>query len=203
MNTVASGTGWWLPLAVLGSSLVPALLIMLLPEQQQRLRTALNLSAAVLKLSLVGYMTWSVARGNSYELRFGMLPGVDFVLRADAMAMLFAGLSAVLWLFTTVYAIGYLEGSPNRSRFFGFFSLCVASTMGIALAGNLVTFLVFYELLTLSTYPLVVHRGTHKALAAGRTYLRYTIGGGRSCWSASHCSQRSLAMSRLLTPERW
>ncbi len=171
-------TGWWLPLAVVGTSLVPALLIMLLSEERQRTRTVLNLFAAAAKLGLVGYMTWSVARGNAYELRFGMLPGVDFVLRADAMAMLFAGLSAVLWLFTTIYAIGYLEGSPNRSRFFGFFSLCVASTMGIALAGNLVTFLVFYELLTLSTYPLVVHRGTPKALAAGRTYLRYTIGGG-------------------------
>ncbi len=55
---------------------------------------------------------------------------------------------------TTVYAIGYLEGSPNRSRFFGFFSLCVASTMGISLAGNLFTFFLFYEMLTLTTYPL-------------------------------------------------
>ncbi len=178
MNGVVTSSGWWLPLAVLGSSLVPALVIMVLSEERQLTRTALNLTAAVTKLTLVAYMTWSVARGNAYELRFAMLPGVDFVLRADALAMLFAGLSAVLWLFTTIYAIGYLEGSPNRSRFFGFFSLCVASTMGIALAGNLVTFLVFYELLTLSTYPLVVHRGTTKALNAGRTYLRYTIGGG-------------------------
>ncbi len=178
MTALNVGSGWWLPLAVLASSLLPALVIMLLPEERSGTRTALNLVAATTKLALVGYMVWGVARGNSYELRFAMMPGVDFVLRADAMAMLFAGLSAVLWLFTTIYAIGYLEGSPNRSRFFGFFSLCVASTMGIALAGNLVTFLMFYELLTLSTYPLVVHRGTPKALAAGRTYLRYTIGGG-------------------------
>jgi multicomponent Na+:H+ antiporter subunit D len=91
---------------------------------------------------------------------------------------MFAGLSSVLWLFTTIYAIGYLENAPNRSRFFGFFSLCVASTVGIALAGNLFTFFLFYELLTLSTYPLVVHRGTAPALRAGRTYLAYTLGGG-------------------------
>jgi multicomponent Na+:H+ antiporter subunit D len=84
----------------------------------------------------------------------------------------------VLWLVTTIYAIGYLEGSPNRSRFFGFFSLCVTATMGIALAGNLLTFFVFFELLTVVTYPLVVHRGTGKALAAGRTYLLYTLTGG-------------------------
>jgi multicomponent Na+:H+ antiporter subunit D len=94
------------------------------------------------------------------------------------LSLLFLVLSAGLWLLTTLYAIGYLEDSPHRSRFFGFFSLCVAATMGIALAGNLFTFLVFYELLTLSTYPLVVHRGTEAALRAGRTYLAYTIGGG-------------------------
>jgi multicomponent Na+:H+ antiporter subunit D len=73
--------------------------------------------------------------------------------------------------------VAYLEGSPNRSRFFGFFSLCVSATMGVALAANLVTFLVFYELLTLTTWPLVVHRGTEKAFQGGRVYLAYTLGG--------------------------
>jgi multicomponent Na+:H+ antiporter subunit D len=167
-----------LPAWVLASSLIPAILIFLLPEQRRGTRTALNLTAAVLKLVLVAAMTWGVVQRTPYEVRFAMVPGADFILRADALACLFAGLSALLWFFTTVYAIGYLEGAPNRSRFFGFFSLCVASTMGIALAGNLITFLLFYELLTLSTYPLVVHRGTEKALAAGRVYLRYTITGG-------------------------
>jgi multicomponent Na+:H+ antiporter subunit D len=81
-------------------------------------------------------------------------------------------------LVTTIYAIGYLEGSPNRSRFFGFFSLCVTATVGVALSGNLITFLFFYELLTLSTYPLVVHRGTEVARRAGQSYLAYTIFGG-------------------------
>ncbi len=167
-----------LPAWVLASSLLPAVLIFLLPESRRRTRTTLNLAAAGLKLVLVAAMSWGVVRNAPHEVRFTMWPGAEFILRGDALACLFAGLSALLWLFTTIYAIGYLEGAPNRSRFFGFFSLCVASTMGIALAGNLLTFLLFYELLTLSTYPLVVHRGTEKALAAGRTYLRYTITGG-------------------------
>src|SRR5690606_35847906 len=81
-------------------------------------------------------------------------------------------------LITTVYAVGYLEASPHRSRFFGFFSICVTATVGVAMAGNLVTFLVFYEMLTLSTYPLVVHRGTETARRAGRIYLLYTLTGG-------------------------
>lgn len=167
-----------LPLLILATSLIAAMVIFSLAEERHRTRSAINLAAAVLKLALVAWMAFGVLQQTHYEFRFTVVDGADFVLRADALGMMFAGLSAVLWLFTTLYAIGYLEGSPNRSRFFGFFSLCVASTVGIALAGNLFTFLLFYEFLTLSTYPLVVHRGTAKALAAGRVYLAYTLGGG-------------------------
>ncbi|MBD3896915.1 monovalent cation/H+ antiporter subunit D family protein [Halomonas sp. ML-15] len=165
-------------LATLAASLLVAPVIFLLPERAWLARTAFNLGAALLKLGLVALMVWGVARGENYAFGFTVVEGVSFQLRADPLGIMFAGLSSLLWLFTTLYAIGYLEGSDNRKRFFGFFSLCVASTLGIALAGNLFTFLLFYELLTLSTYPLVVHRGTPKALASGATYLRYTVSGG-------------------------
>lgn len=168
----------WIPVFALMTSLIAALVIFALPEKGYRIRTAVNLGAALVKLGLVVVMVWGVFRGVDYGLSFTMVPGVTFMLKADAFSMMFAGLSAVLWLLTTIYAVGYLEDSPNRSRFFGFFSLCVASTMGIALAGNLFTFFLFYEMLTLSTYPLVVHRGTETALKAGRTYLIYTLTGG-------------------------
>lgn len=167
-----------LPLLILASSLVPGLIIFALPEERIALRSALNLAGALLKLVLVGAVLWGVRRGETYTLRHTVLPGLELVLNADALAMLFITLSAVLWFFTTLYAVGYLEGSPNRSRFFGFFSLCVTATMGIAMAGNLFTFFFFYELLTLSTYPLVVHRGTQAALRAGSIYLGYTLSGG-------------------------
>ncbi|MBP0049365.1 monovalent cation/H+ antiporter subunit D family protein [Marinobacterium sp. AK62] len=167
-----------IPVFALLCSMLAAAIIFTLPEERQRLRTVINLLAALIKVALVGVMTWGVLNERDYGLSYEILPGVSFVLQADALAMMFAGLSAVLWLLTTIYAVGYLEGSPNRSRFFGFFSLCVASTMGIALAGNLFTFFLFYEMLTLSTYPLVVHRGTDKALRAGRNYIMYTLSGG-------------------------
>jgi multicomponent Na+:H+ antiporter subunit D len=168
----------WLPGAVLACSFVPGVVIFFLREENQRARTLLNLGGALLKVALVVWMLLLVHAGEVFEMRFSMLPGVDLVLHADAMSLLFVTLSTLLWLLTTIYAIGYLEGSPNRSRFFGFFSLCVTATSGIALAGNLVTLFVFYELLTLMTYPLVVHRGTVESLAAGRTYLTYTLSGG-------------------------
>jgi len=166
-------------LLILATSLVPGLVIFFLPEDRVAIRTTLNLAGAVVKLVLVGVMIWGVYHGHYYETRLPLLPGgLDLVLHSDAESVLFVTLSTVLWLVTTVYAIGYLEGSPHRSRFFGFFSLCVTATVGVALAGNLITFLMFYELLTLSTYPLIVHRGTEEAYQAGRIYLRYTIAGG-------------------------
>jgi multicomponent Na+:H+ antiporter subunit D len=168
----------WVPLLVVLSSLVPGTWIFFLAEERFRQRTVLNLTGALLKLGLILLMMWGVYNERVYESRVPILPSIDFLLRADELGMLFVSLSALLWLCTTVYAIAYLEGSPNRSRFFGFFSLCVSATTGVALAGNLFTFVVFYEVLTLSTYPLVVHRGTEAAMRAGRTYLAYTLGGG-------------------------
>lgn len=166
-----------LPLLILASSLLPGLIIFFLPESSVRIRTTLNLLGAVLKLLLVIVMALGVMQGVDYEARLPLLPGLDLVLHADALSLLFVSLSSVLWLLTTIYAIGYLEGSPRRSRFFGFFSLCVTATVGAAMAGNLITFLLFYELLTLATYPLIVHRGTEVARLAGRSYLIYTIAG--------------------------
>ena len=168
----------WLPLLVLASSLVPGLIIFMLPERAAALRITLNLGGAVIKIVLLVLMMIGVFHGVEYEFRIPLVPGLDFVLHADALSLMFVNLSAVLWLATTVYAIGYLENSPNRSRFFGYFSLCVTATVGLAMSGNLLTFLVFYEALTLTTYPLVVHRGTEVARKAGRTYLSYTLLGG-------------------------
>ena len=177
----------WLPLTTLATSMLAAVAIFVLPEEARRWRTGINLLAAVSKIVLVVLMVGRVAEGYEDTFSFQIVEGVDFVLRADALGVMFAGLSSLLWLCTTVYAIGYLEHAANRKRFFGFFSLCVASTLGIALSGNLFTFLIFYEMLTLSTYPLVVHSGTAKALAAGRVYLRYTLTGGdcRLTWQTT------------------
>lgn len=167
-----------LPLMILFTSLGVAPVILALPEDRSRLRSSLNLGAATLKLCLVIWLCVEVGDGTVFETRLTVLPGLDLILQADALSTLFLALSALLWLLTTIYAVGYLEAGSDRSRFFGFFSLCVAATVGIAMAGNLFTFLLFYEVLTLATYPLVVHRGTAEAHRAGRIYMAYTLGGG-------------------------
>lgn len=168
----------YLPLLVIASSLLPGLIIFVLPEERVLLRSLLNLLGAVTKLVLIGLLLAGVVAGEEFGLRYTLAPGMELVFKADPLALLFVSLSAGLWLFTTLYAIGYLEHAPNRSRFFGFFSLCVTATMGIAMAGNLLTFFIFYELLTLATFPLIVHRGTPQAMRGGTIYLAYTLFGG-------------------------
>lgn len=167
-----------MPVVLILTSLVPSLIIFGLPEDKRWLRTTLNLTGAVAKIVLVAALIPLVLQGEQLRTEFAWIPGLPIVFVTDAFSLFFVALSAGLWLATTIYAIGYLEGAPNRSRFFGFFSLCVTATTGIALAENLVTFLIFFELLTLVTYPLVSHRGTAAALRGARVYLGYTLVGG-------------------------
>ncbi|HSL00786.1 MAG TPA: proton-conducting transporter membrane subunit [Rubrobacteraceae bacterium] len=167
-----------LPVLVILSSAVASTLVFFMNDEWGRLRTTVYLGGEVIKLALVLVMLRGIYLGESYETRIPLVPGVDFLLRANPLAMLFLTLSAGLWLLTTLYSIGYLRNAPHRSRFFGFFGLSVSATAGIALAGNPLTFFIFYEILTLATYPLVVHRDTPEALAAGYNYLAYTLAGG-------------------------
>ena len=168
----------FIPLLMIMSSFLPALMIFGLAEERHNLRRALNLVGVVLTLGFVILMFMGVYEGHNYETRLPLLPNIDLVLLAGPIALFFGALSSVLWLLTTIYAIGYLEGSPHRSRFFGFFSLCITATLGVAFSGNLITFLIFYEMLTLVAYPLIVHRGTEESRLAGQSYLKYTIFGG-------------------------
>ncbi len=138
-----------------------------------------SLSAAVVKLALVYSMLPGVLDGKIYSYSLiEFTPGIGLAFRVDALGMFFAIVSSSLWLITTVYAIGYMEQEHERARFFGFFALCVSTTVGIAFAENLLTLFLFYEMLTICTYPLVVHEETPEAMKAGRKYLVYTLLGG-------------------------
>ena len=167
-----------IPLFVLLGSFIPSLIIFTLSEEKHYIRTVLNLLGVFVTLIFVIWMLIGVYYGHHYEMRLPLLQNLDITLRAGPLALFFTGLSSVLWFLTTIYAIGYLEGSAHSSRFFGFFSLCVTATIGVSLSGNLITFLIFYEMLTLSAYPLIIHRGTEESRIAGRKYLIYTIIGG-------------------------
>jgi len=167
-----------LPLLILLSTSVTGILTFFVSEQNKKLRSALNIGGVVCCLILIGVLLYGVFHGENFKTRISLLPNIDLVFHADALSLLFISLSGLLWGLTSIYAVGYLADSKNQSRFFGFFGLCVFATMGIALAGNLITFLIFYELLTLTTFPLVAHKGNSDSIKAAKVYLMYTMGGG-------------------------
>ena len=101
------------------------------------------------------------------------IPGIPLALRAEPLGVLFALLASGLWVVTSVYAIGYMRAKreTHQTRFYLCFAIALCGAMGVALASNLVTLFVFYEVLTLSTYPLVAHAGNENAVRGARTYL--------------------------------
>jgi multicomponent Na+:H+ antiporter subunit D len=101
------------------------------------------------------------------------LPGLPLALRPEPLGVLFALLASGLWLVTSVYSIGYMRAKQEKhqTRFYLCFAIALVGAMGVALASNLLTLFVFYEVLTLSTYPLVAHAGTPEAIRGARTYL--------------------------------
>ena len=170
-----------LPAAVL-VSLVAAVLIATTSRRWPNVREAWTFLAATAKLWLIVSLVPLVSAGEVVETRLlALLPGIDLHLRADAFGLLFALVASALWLVTSLFSVGYMRagGYAHQTGYFAWFAVCVSATIGIAFAANLVTFFVFYEILTLATYPLVIHFRTGEALAAGRQYLAYTLAAGQ------------------------
>ena len=104
---------------------------------------------------------------------FEVLPGLAIAFKVEPLGMLFALVASGLWIPTSIYSFGYMRGHRERhqTRFFVCFAIAISAALGIAFARNLLTLFLFYELLTFSTYPLVTHAGSEKAVKAGRSYL--------------------------------
>ena len=102
-----------------------------------------------------------------------ILPGLQFAFVVEPLGMMFALIASFLWIVTSFYAIGYMRGhnEPNQTRFYMCFAIAISSAIAVAFSGNMLTLFIAYEVLTLSTYPLVTHNQDEEAKRAGRTYL--------------------------------
>lgn len=160
--------------AAIAIPLAAAPLIALAGESRANLREAISIIASILLLAVLLALLPEVQGGARPVLILAEpFPGLPLALRLEPLGMMFALIAAFLWLVTTVYAIGYMRGhhEEHQTRFYFFFAVAIAVTQGVALSGNLLTLFVFYEALTLSTYPLVTHHGDEAARKGGRVYL--------------------------------
>ena len=120
-----------------------------------------------------------VAAGARPEFTLGELaPSLSFGFALEPLGTLFALVASGLWILNSIYSIGYMraEEQPRQTEFYVCFAIALGSTMGVAFAKNLFTLFLFYEALTLSTYPLVTHKADEQALRAGRVYLMFLLG---------------------------
>jgi len=107
-----------------------------------------------------------------------VLPGLELAFEVEPLGMIFGLVASGLWIVTTFYSIGYMRAhhEENQTRFYICFAIAISGAIGVAFAANVFTLFVFYELITLSTFPLVTHAGTKKARDAGRMYLGILMG---------------------------
>jgi multicomponent Na+:H+ antiporter subunit D len=174
MEVISSTRPLW---AVLISA-IAAVLILLTGEKNRNLRDFWSLLASVLKFLVVFSMIPTVLDGKEMEWTLLVLsPHIAFQFRVDAFGLLFATLSSALWIATSFYSIGYMRSlqEQKQTRFYFCFAWALNGALGVAFAGNLLTLFVFYEILTLSTFPLVAHKETPEAMAGGRKYLSYLL----------------------------
>ena len=173
------------PLAAVPVTAVAVILI-IASYRRPNVREAWSVLAAVTKFLIVasmlpGVMGWGDREPVIYAWSMGpFVSNIEFALRADPLGLYFALLASFLWIFTAFYSAGYMRGLNEhaQTRFFAAFAASLSTALGIAFAQNLLTIFIFYELLSLVTYPLVAHDETDEARIAGRKYLTYTFFGG-------------------------
>ena len=167
--------------AVLGALATPLFGAVLIAAAHDRpnLRETVTLVTAALLFLQVASLLPVVLGGGRPAVELGaVMPGIELTFVVEPLGMLFAAIASGLWIVNSLYSIGYMRGNKehHQTRFYVCFAGALAATMGVAFAGNLFTLFLFYEALTLVTYPLVTHHGDAEARSAGRLYLGVLVG---------------------------
>lgn len=162
---------------------IPAIasILILVFRHHECIREGWTIIASFATLATVLSLLPSVLSGNEPGFTLlEILPGLSISFRADAFALIFALTSSSLWVMNSFYSIGYMRAHKEHglTRYFFCFAVAISAALGIAFSADLLTMFIFYEILTLSTYPLVVHAETEDARRAGRKYIAYLLTAG-------------------------
>lgn len=141
---------------------------------EDRKKRQIFVAAAVILNCIITVALLLLQHGS--ELRFAQISEIlMFALKIDKVSVVFASLVSILWVLTTFYAFGYMVHEGNELKFFSWFLISLGVAVGLAFAGNAITLYLFYELLTIVTFPMIIHSGTPEAVAAGKKYLIYSF----------------------------
>jgi multicomponent Na+:H+ antiporter subunit D len=166
-------------------------------------RETLTLVACIGLCIITIAISMRVGAGDAPELVIAQpMSGLEIAFRLEPLGALFAVMASVLWAVNSLFSIGYMRGAreANQTRFYVCFALAMFGVMGVAMAANLFTLFIFYEALTLSTYPLVTHKGDAAARRAGRIYLATLVGASVVLFLPGIIGVASVAGSTTFTP---
>ena len=152
--------------------------LIVLAGRRPNLREAVTLITGGATFLVVLSLLPAVMAGGRPEVTIlEVLPGLALAFQVEPLGMLFGLVASGLWIVTSLYSIGYVRGhhETDQTRYFFFFAVAITAAIGVAFSRNLLTLFIFYELLTLSTYPLVTHTRTSEAMKGGRVYLGILI----------------------------
>jgi multicomponent Na+:H+ antiporter subunit D len=141
-------------------------------------RETCSVVGAVATFLSVAYMIPHITNGGTYSLPlFQLYDGINIVLKVDGMSMLFAITSSFLWILASFYCVGYMRGLNEhaQTRFYVCYSATIFGAVGVAFSGSLVTLYLFYELVSIFTYPLVMHHQDGEAYDGSRKYVSYLM----------------------------
>ncbi len=166
------------PMIAVAVPLVGAVLIAAV-GRWANLREAVTLVTSVALLWVVANLSNFVqATPSEAEALVEVVPGMPLAFHLEPLGIIYALIASSLWILNSLYSIGYMRANneEHQTRFYVCFALSIASVMGIAFSANMFTLFVFYEALSLATFPLVTHKGTPEALRSGRIYLGILMG---------------------------
>ena len=164
--------------------LCPAMasILILLFSKRPNVRESWTIIAGILQFSLIASMIPTILNGEVIKCTLfpTMFEGIEFGLKVDAFGLIFAITASFLWILVSFYSIGYMRSLKEhaQTRYYFCFAIAIFGAIGIALSPNLLTMFIFYEILTVSTYPLVIHEQTPEAISAGHKYFAYLLTSG-------------------------
>ena len=170
-----------LPVLIVLTSVVGALLIMVFRSNPNR-REAVSIVCGIIMFGLVVSMIPMILDGKVIRCQLvEILPGMSLVFRVDGFSLIFAFISSFLWILTSFYSIGYMRSLKEhaQTRYYTCFALTLSAALGVAMSGSLFTMYLFYELVSIFTYPLVMHHEDKEAFGGARKYLIYLMGTGK------------------------
>jgi multicomponent Na+:H+ antiporter subunit D len=177
-SSLLAWNGTTLLMAALALPLITSLLV-LVSGSRPNLRETISMVCGMALFAIIAFLArHHFQEGPATWEWLQVIPGFSLAFETETSGLVFALIASFLWPVTTLYAVGYLRGNheENQTRFFACFGIAILSAMGIALSQNLFTLFIFYELMTLSTYPLVAHAGNEAAKRGGRTYIGLLMG---------------------------